>query len=416
MENERPDDDDYHDDYLDDYHDDYDDDYHADYFDANHRYLVVFGHNGNIAVLDTQTIEWYLSKYKLPVNGNVNSLMDENGFLYLLSPKTFSRYYVVSVEQFKIEIDAMIDRNDELDDIAMHLFKNAWLHRRNDRYFDWKHICDEKLTDFRRLFDKHIAKSSSSSQTALVILWEMVKGDVDAMPVISKLIRPHDLMKNIHALFDHRSWQLSDIHLFKMWIDYLKLDEDTLFIDFILKYDDYKTLEYAIENDIYSLDQCIEFIVSDGCKYDSTKCHELLHNMIVNEKQNSITYKKLQCAILHDRDDVLEILLTMMLKAQGIENIQSYRENEIVTFEFVFNLLKLCIKNGITAQCAGLLKRWLQVIIKHQLQYESSRINNNTKDLACILCLKPIATIRNIGTNYNGYDCCACHDYQKKRV
>ena len=209
---------------------------------------------------------------------------------------------------------------------------------------------------------------------------------------------------------------MSDIHLLKMWINYWKIDADTLLIDYTLKHDKHKTLEYAIENDIYALDDCIEFLVTRGGECNPIKCDELLHNMMVNGAQNSITYTKLQFAILHDCVDVLEILLTIMLQQEGIENIQSYRENEIVTFEFVFNVLKLCLDNA--PQCAGLLKSWLQIIIKHQLQYESSRTNSNgqiAKDLRCILCLKQ-RPISNIGRKEHGYEYCACRDYQNKRV
>lgn len=178
-----------------------DDEEDNDDLKANNRYLVVFGQNGNIAVLDTHKLEWHLSKYKLPLDGNVNSLIDENGFLYLLSQKIFSRYYVVSGEKFTATIDKMVHHNNALDDIAMVLFKNAWLHRRSDRYFDWKHIYDHKLAHFRRLFHDQLTESSSSCQPALVILWEVVKGDKDAIPMVSKWIRRDDLMRNIHIFY-----------------------------------------------------------------------------------------------------------------------------------------------------------------------------------------------------------------------
>ena len=468
----------------------------------NNRYLAVFGENQDIAVFDAYKSEWYLSKYKLPLEGDVNSLMDENGFLYLLSHKTFSRYYVASVEQLVIMINEMIGRNHGLDDIAMVVFKNAFLHRHGDRFFDWKYIWDDKFVHFERLFDKQLTKSSSSWQTVLGLLWDMAKQDKDAIliPIMSKWIRPDDLMENIHLLFDHRCWQVNDMNLLKMWIgnwdtengfdnvesallhnafeenngnmvkylidtnicnknnvgmknnqtgetwlDIAMKNESDEFVDvlinkfgyelsdmihYVLKHDEYKSLEHIIENDIYSLDDCIELIISGDCEYNPTKCIQMLRNMMVNGVQNSVTYIQIQFAILGDFANVLEILLTTILKEQGIENIQSYRENAIVTFEFIFSLLKLCINNRIMAQCAGLLNCWLQIIIKYQLKYEASApqknqlqskdsySNQHPDDLTstCFLCLKQISKSVDTIANNQGSDHCACDDYQAKRV
>ena len=180
-------------------------------------------------------------------------------------------------------------------------------------------------------------------------------------------------------------------------------------------------LKDTVGNDINSLNNCIELIMSDDCRYNATKCFDLLCNMIVSNDNSIVTHSKMRDAILGDYDKGLKVFLTAMLRRQGIENIQSYHENGIITFEFIFNLLKLCINNDGGENCSTLLRHWLQIIVKyhckspgchHNYSQMDTNSNRNPDDWMCILCsnIITIATTNN-DSKKQDYDYCACCDY-----
>ena len=140
-------------------------------------------------------------------------------------------------------------------------------------------------------------------------------------------------------------------------------------------------LKYVIENSICSFDQLLNleycgaedppllFAMKRGC----TKEMRIICNMIVENKTYNVKYNTLKGAILHDLDQVLSALLRLLLRRQGITSIESYHPNSVVTFEFVFGLLKLCVKT----ECIKLLKHWLGVIIQYHCKLSSISKDND---------------------------------------
>ena len=468
---------------------------------VNHRYLAIFGgcywdgknprvYPNDIAIYDTYNSEWYLSKYKLQslINKKTcfNSLMDENGLLYVLGSDGIYRF-----------------------DIEMEL-----------------------AAFFRQKFR---SKDNSLCQTILASVWKIAQNNADkvAPATIARWISVGDFMEKIHLLLDCDWWGLSDVRLLKIlagiWhnkgefksdelalmhdacrynnvqllayliknnicntsnyniknkatgirmcldvalmndsdecleillkefgdqLEYVSstqslqsvaptLEINTLasrklsvlrmyhengmnwnvrdkkglyIIHHVLKYGNHEALEYVIENDICSIDEeCIE-IICDNFGENHAKCIEMLRNMSV---QYTIEYENsaLQCTILRDSDKALEAWLTLMLNRQSISDIQSYRDNKLVTFEFILNLFKLCIKRS-AKKCTELLKYWLQKMIEYY--GKSSNINHNydsqmngndeTCNLAtCMLCLESITT--RYTEMKHEYDYCDCCDY-----
>ena len=460
----------------------------------NGRYLAVFD-TTQIVIFDAHELEWYFPKYKTRTPWkafDVNSCMDQ-GLLCVFTHNTLFRYYVGSpIDEFKIMISGMVDENNKLkNSFATSVFLDVFLSRDKNKFFHWKYICDEKLTDPVLLFHKFLTKKKVQ---ALVVLWEMAQENTRTIPMISKWIGRDDLMKNVHLLLNHECWDANDINLLKMWVGtwhnenefengesgllhtVCKYNNENLLkylidnnicnknnyniknketqqtcldvaiindsdecvnalakkfgyesltsrgVNGILKHDNHKVLEYIVKNDIYSLKGCIEVIVSNDCKYNATKCVDFLCNMMVSDRENIVTFGEVRDAILRDNDTQLQILLTVVLKRQGIVNIQCYRENPIITFEFIFNLLKLCINNGGGKKCSTLLKHWLHIINEYhckssagnhdESQLQTNNGNNNPDSWICILCLKPISiTIANNDTKKHEYDYCDCCDY-----
>ena len=172
------------------------------------------------------------------------------------------------------------------------------------------------------------------------------------------------------------------------------------------------------ENDICSIDECIESLLSCDFSNNPKKCCKILSSMIVNDINHISQHNTLRLAIKYDLRNDLRDKITLILKRQGIDGIKSYHENKVVTFEFLFNLLKLCRNND--TQCAILLKSWLQTVTKYHLKslYHSDNgwnspinqdNNENLHDDLCILCLEQIPR----GTNEDDYDhdYCSCCDF-----
>ena len=171
----------------------------------------------------------------------------------------------------------------------------------------------------------------------------------------------------------------------------------------------------------------------------------LLYLIVKYEKDYIVDYNVLRYAILCDAAKVLVALLQLLLKQQGIKNIESYHENRVVTFEFVFTLLKLCVNihdDKVSKKCQEILRHWLQTISKYHSNSTTlacshnnaslSQIkdnNNNPDDYVCILCLTPTKLIVcDKNELEHTYDYCGCcdyvicqncttvHNYQSKRV
>ena len=186
------------------------------------------------------------------------------------------------------------------------------------------------------------------------------------------------------------------------------------------------TLKYIIENDICSFDgECINVLDNDNFKDFRKQSIEILCNMIITNYDHwCVQFSALQSAILRDFDTIVDALLTSMLKRQKIESIEYYRENGVITFEFVFNLFKLCNNDGNNSKnCERLLKHWLQIIATYEsnsfkqnhidqygIEIEQKYNSENENLYTCILCLGQIA-MKKSGKSEQRYDYCSCCDF-----
>ena len=190
-------------------------------------------------------------------------------------------------------------------------------------------------------------------------------------------------------------------------------DEEGLsIIHHILQHKNTKTLKYVIENGICLIDKKFIDLICE----EFPDCIKMLSDSIASGVYYTIKQSVIQHVILRDADRILHALLESMLKRQGIENFESYRDNTFVTFEFILNLFKLC---EYTSNCANMLKLWSQKIVKYNIKTSNckkthrSDVTSITNNRVCILCLKAISpTTAQTSTKITGeYDYCPCYDY-----
>lgn len=200
-------------------------------------------------------------------------------------------------------------------------------------------------------------------------------------------------------------------------------------IHYACQYDDCHLLKYVIENKLYNINQYnlskkTPLII--GIQYESTSCVSYLCTFVDEidvglnvqfMKGNSFEY-----CIHNNLPEILEILLLCLLKQQGITDLQSYRANRVVTFEFLFNLYRYCVDEN---KVSDKLHHWLDIVVNYWknlsintlslelLESKEKEIIHPKSQTQCILCLNPIATEDNFIYYYIS-DCFVCQQCSEK--
>ena len=188
-------------------------------------------------------------------------------------------------------------------------------------------------------------------------------------------------------------------------------------------------LDIALQSDSV---ECVESIICTFNVSPSTlnnnmddKLESRWEKSIEKGSTYAITNNKLKYVVKHDLDNILNAMLVKSLEQEGIEKIESYHDNKIVTFEFLFDLFKLAVKKH-AIKCTKVIKYFLQVLSKYHDQsstVDHSNTNNYTSDqYMCILCLNIInvaAKIANFGCTYcnicNYFICAQCNKHRNPR-
>ena len=206
------------------------------------------------------------------------------------------------------------------------------------------------------------------------------------------------------------------------------------------KNNDYKTLNYMIEQKIYNVNQytarktdkrtplviaitnrsvdCVSLLCNlvDEIDVGLNQCIDILSH----DKTHMIVHANtLQWCIYHYYSDMFNILLMCLLKQQGIKDPLSYKANKVITFEFLYELYRFFH----IGSCRYQLCHWLNCVIKYwqNLPVDELGLNSflRTADSVqfCILCLNPIA----IDESFRYFPlsdciiCCQCNEKENIR-
>ena len=129
---------------------------------------------------------------------------------------------------------------------------------------------------------------------------------------------------------------------------------------------------------------------------------EMISKRIDKDRLYIVEFDRLMFVIEQDLDKILKSMLNALLRREDIEDIDNYHPNGLVTFEFVFNLLLLCVKHHghndgfvYSNKCMIVLRLLLDKITKFNHEYSikyhhcyTNDTNLRTMHNECISCLK----------------------------
>ena len=107
-------------------------------------------------------------------------------------------------------------------------------------------------------------------------------------------------------------------------------------------------------------------------KSSGTAMNSAVNDLIENR---NIWQQRLRFAVMYCDVQRVQNLVSASLEHEGIENIESYHENTIITFEFIFNLLKLCSQRENHSNVKKYLLYLLTLIVDYYRKLRHSDIN-----------------------------------------
>ena len=220
-------------------------------------------------------------------------------------------------------------------------------------------------------------------------------------------------------------------HLNKRGYNIFKYDnKGFLPIHYACQHDDYKVLKYMIQKKLYNVNEMSKHkhtplfvcIQSESISCATYLC-SLTDKINVGLNWQSSGKHPLKYCIKKDYAKLLEILFMCLLKQQGISDLNEYKPNKVVTFEFLFCLYQYCVYVGKRQKCKHKIENWMGHVVNYwknlsisigelsleQLESKEEKeekIVHIESQMKCILCSMPIAN--NDKHSYNYYPICDC--------